>query len=76
MVGLNSLLPRGVAFDAVRGVVELLARGAGAAFFVAFAAAARRGLPLEASRRAFPGAVVRFCKVIIKFPIERSSASR
>ena len=26
--------------------------------------------PFEASRRAFPGAAVRFCKVIIKFPIE------
>ena len=55
---------RGAAFEVVRDEV---ARGAGAAFFAAFAATARRGLPFEAARRAFPGADVRVSRAIFKF---------
>jgi hypothetical protein len=60
---------RGAAFEAVRDDVarDEVVRGAGAAFFAAFAATARRGLPFDAARRAFPGADVRVSRAIFKF---------
>ena len=43
---------------------DFLATGLTGVRFAAFAAAARRGFPLDAARRAFPGAAERFCNVM------------
>ena len=67
---------RGAAFDVVRAADADLEVGFALDFAVALATAARRGLPFEAARRAFPGAVVRGSRAILSFPIERSCSSR
>jgi hypothetical protein len=67
---------RGAAFDVVRAAGADLEAGLALDFAVALATAARRGLPFEAARRAFPGADVRGSRAILSFPIERSCSSR
>jgi hypothetical protein len=67
---------RGAAFDVVRAAGADLVAGFAVDFALALATAARRGLPFDAARRAFPGADVRGSRAILSFPIERSCSSR
>ena len=70
---MNSPLLRGVAFEVVRAPVLAvaadapLARGAGAAFFAAFATTARRGLPLRQRDGLFRARLYAFVKSLLSF---------